>query len=64
MVGGLKGATSPNVTILIENKSGGEVKQGSTNVQFDGKGFVISTIIEDVKNNGPLRGLMAGAGAY
>lgn len=64
VVGGLKGATSPNVTILIENKSGGEVKQGSTNVQFDGKGFVISTIIEDVKNNGPLRGLMAGAGAY
>jgi lambda family phage tail tape measure protein len=63
VVGGLHDATAPNVSIYIENKSNGEVKQGSTNLQFDGKNFIISTIIENVQQNGPLRGLL-GAGAY
>lgn len=51
-----------SVEINIENKSNGEVKQGNTNWKFDGKKFVINTIIEDVSNNGPLRGLMASGG--
>lgn len=58
------GSSTPNVIINIENKSGQQIQQDNTNVQFDGKQFIINTIIENVSNNGPLRGLMAGAGGY
>lgn len=50
----------PNVIINIENKSDQPVKQKSGGVQFDGKNFVISTIIENVQQGGVLRGMMAG----
>lgn len=58
------GSSTPNIIVNIENKSGQQIQQGNTDVQFDGKQFIISTIIENVSNNGPLRGLMAGAGGY
>lgn len=57
------GSSTPNVIVNIENKSNGEVKQGSTNIQFDGKQFVINTIIENVHSNGVLRGMMSAQGA-
>lgn len=62
MAGG--GSSAPSVIVNIENKTGQQMTAKQGGMQFDGKQFVISTIVENVENNGVLRGMMAGAGAY
>lgn len=52
------------VEVKIINQSSQEVKGKTTGAQFDGKSYVVNVILEDVANNGPLRGLMAGGGSY
>lgn len=61
MAGG--GSSAPSVIVNIENKTGQQMTAKQGGMQFDGKQFVISTIVENVENNGILRGMMAGAGA-
>lgn len=58
------GSQALNVQVNVVNQTSNPVKATSSAPQFDGKKFVINTILEDVSNNGPLRGLMAGGGAY
>lgn len=60
MAGG--GSSAPSVIVNIENKTGQQMTAKQGGMQFDGKQFVISTIVENVENNGVLRGMMAGAG--
>lgn len=54
------GASEMSVVVKIENRSSQEVKGKQGEAKFDGKQYVIGVILEDVQNNGPLRGLMAG----
>jgi lambda family phage tail tape measure protein len=58
------GQQAMNVQVNVINQSSQNVSAKSGPMQFDGKSFVINTILQDVQNNGPLRGLMAGGGAY
>jgi len=60
MAGG--GSSAPSVIVNIENKTSQQMTAKQGGMQFDGKQFVISTIVENVENNGVLRGMMAGAG--
>ena len=62
MAGGVSSA--PSVVVNIENRTGQQMSAKQGGMQFDGKQFVISTIIENVQQNGVLRGMMAGGGAY
>jgi len=45
------GGGTPNVIFNIENKSGTQVQESSTSASFDGKNFVINTIIEAIGTN-------------
>jgi tape measure domain-containing protein len=58
------GQQQVNVAVNVINQTGQPVNAKTGGMQFDGKQFIISTILENVQNNGPLRGLMAGGGAY
>ena len=58
------GQQAMSVQVNVINQSSQNVSAKSGPMQFDGKSFVINTILQDVQNNGPLRGLMAGGGAY
>lgn len=58
------GQQQVNVAVNVINQTGQQVNAKTGGMQFDGKQFIISTILENVQNNGPLRGLMAGGGAY
>lgn len=58
------GQQQVNVAVNVINQTGQPVSAKTGGMQFDGKQFIISTILENVQNNGPLRGLMAGGGAY
>lgn len=64
-INGINGRQSaPNVIINIENQTGQQIEQKQNGIQFDGENWVVSMIMSNVQKNGPLRGLMAGAGAY
>ena len=58
------GEQQVNVAVNVINQTNQPVSAKSGGLQFDGKQFVISTIIENVQQNGVLRGMMAGGGAY
>lgn len=50
-----------NVQVNVVNQSGQEVSAKSGGAQFDGKSYVITTILENIQQGGALRGLFAGA---
>lgn len=60
MAGG--SSSAPSVIVNIENNTGQPMQAKSGGMQFDGKQFVISTIVENVQSNGVLRGMMASGG--
>jgi hypothetical protein len=60
-LGGTKGEVSVQVNVI--NQTGQPVSAKSGGVQFDGKSYIVTTILEDVQQGGPLRGLFSGAGA-
>lgn len=47
-----------NVKVEVVNQTSQEVKATTGGVKFDGKQFVISTILENISNNGVLRGAL------
>lgn len=52
---------SPKVQVVIQNNSSAQVKQTDEAPRFDGKKWVVSTVLEDIANGGPtykaIRGL-------
>jgi hypothetical protein len=54
------GLSRPNVAINIRNESSGEVESGDVGVDFDPEGLVLSVILRDVAQGGPLRDVMRG----
>lgn len=53
-----------NVEVNVINQSGQEVKAKVGQTSFNLRGAVVNVILEDVGQNGPLRGLFAGAGGF
>jgi hypothetical protein len=51
-----------SVQVNIENKSSTEVKGSQGKVSFDGKGYVVGVILEDLNKNGPIRNAFKGLG--
>ena len=49
-----------NFVMNVENKTGTPVAAKNTGVQFDGKKFVVSVILENIENSGPLRHAIVG----
>lgn len=54
------GTETMKVEINVVNKSSQPVTASSGGGRFDGKSYIITTVLEDVQTNGPLRGLFAG----
>ena len=48
---GSNASTQPNIVINITNTTGSEIKQSSTNTTFDGKDYIVSTVLESVSTN-------------
>lgn len=57
---GSKTPETMKVEINIVNKSSQPVTASSGGSKFDGKSYIVTTILEDVQGNGPLRSLFAG----
>lgn len=56
------GANLSNVKVVIENKTGQQVKATQTNVSLDIKGYVINILLEAVANNdGGINNILKGA---
>lgn len=62
-IGG-SGGQGLNVEVNVINQSGQDVKAKVGPTSFNLRGAVVNVILEDVGQNGPLRGLFAGAGEY
>jgi hypothetical protein len=60
-LGSGKGEVSVQVNVI--NQTGQPVSAKSGGVQFDGKSYIVTTILEDIQQGGPLRGLFSGARA-
>lgn len=63
-IGGSQQGQNLNVEVNVINQSGQEVNAKVGPTSFNLRGAVVNVILEDVEQNGPLRGLFAGAGAY
>ena len=50
-VTGSNTSTQPNIVVNITNTTGSEIKQSSTNTTFDGKDYIVSTVLESVSTN-------------
>jgi hypothetical protein len=61
--GGEKSAADVNIQMNLVNQSGQQLQAKSGGVQFDGKSYIVTTILEDIQQGGPLRGLFSGARA-
>ena len=48
---GSNASTQPNIVVNITNTTGSEIKQSSTNTTFDGKDYIVSTVLESVSTN-------------
>lgn len=46
-----KNNSVPNIVLNITNNTGGEVKQTNTNTSYDGKDYIITTVLEAVSTN-------------
>ena len=62
-IGG-SGGQGLNVEVNVINQSGQDVKAKVGPTSFNLRGAVVNVILEDVGQNGPLRGLFAGQRAF